>query len=520
MKSKIIRYLSLVGFAVISTLHINAEQPDSNKLLLDLLVKKGILTQDEATQFNQMVKAKTANESVSSTNKTVDIKNDTKSPSASSITQVSTSPLSFRIGIAEFSPVGFLDFTAVSRSTSSNGAIGSAFNSIPFSNTSSAQLREFKFSAQNSRLGLKIDSKVDDTKVLGYLETDFLGNAASTLNVSSNAATLRLRVYFADLKKGDWELMAGQDWSLLTPNRRGISPMPSDIFYSMDIDTNYQSGLTWARQPQLRLTYHASKELTYAISAENPDNYTSGATTTPAGMPSSITSQIDANNNTPNAPSPAPDFIGKIAYDTTELTGLPFHIEVAGLHSNFAINTYGANLNTTTNASGTGAAASINFDIIKGLTFIGTGFTSNGGGRYIQGMAPDFIVTNPDSAGAYGIKTVKSSSMITGLEYVVNPNETLYGYYSSINIGNAQTVSTSGSVTGYGYIGSAGSNNKNISEYTLGNTYTFWKSPNMGALQLMGQVSYVTRTPWYVTPGTPTKAKATMIFANLRYLLP
>jgi polyhydroxyalkanoate synthesis regulator phasin len=520
MKSKLKRYICLCGFAIISSLSASAQQSDSNQLLLDLLVKKGILTQDEASQFNQLVKSKALAQSANTSEKTVAVKSDTASPSQATITQVNTSPLSFKIGIAEFSPVGFLDFTAVSRSTSSNGAIGSAFNSIPFSNTSSAQLREFKFSAQNSRLGLKIDSKVDDTKVLGYLETDFLGNAASTLNVSSNAATLRLRVYFADLKKGDWEIMAGQDWSLLTPNRRGISPMPSDIFYSMDIDTNYQAGLTWARQPQLRLTYHATKELTYAISAENPDNYTSGATTNPAGIPTSITSEIDANNNTPNAPSPAPDFIGKIAYDTTELTGLPFHIEVAGLHSNFAINTYGPNLNATSNASGNGAAASINFDIFKGLTFISTGFTSSGGGRYIQGMAPDFIVTNPDSSGAYGIKTVKSSSMITGLEYVINPSETIYGYYSSINIGNAQTISTTGVITGYGYTGSANSNNKNISEYTLGNTYTFWKSPTMGALQLMGQVSYVTRTPWYVAAGTPTNAKTTMIFANLRYLLP
>jgi len=518
MPTKLSKYIAVASFSILSIVSAHAQQSDSNQMLLDLLVKKGILTQQEATQFSQM--AKTNNNSSESSNTTTNIVKDSSAPTVVATNSTNNSPLSFKIGIADFSPVGFLDFTAVSRSTSTNGAIGTGFNSIPFSNTSTAQLREFKFSAQNSRLGLKIDSKIDDTKVLGYLETDFLGNAASTLNVSSNAATLRLRVYFADVKKGDWEIMAGQDWSLLTPNRHGISPMPSDIFYSMDIDTNYQSGLTWARQPQLRLTYHASKELTYAISAENPDNYTSGAETYPSGLPSSITSEIDANNNTPNAPSPTPDFIGKIAYDTNEITGLPFHIEVAGLYSSFAINTYSSTINSTATANGTGAAASINFDIIKGLTFVGTGFTSKGGGRYIQGMAPDFIITNPDSTGAYGIQTVKSSSMITGLEYVINPTETIYGYYSTIDIGNAQTVSSTGAITGYGYVGSANSNNKNISEYTLGNTYTFWKSPSMGALQLMGQLSYVTRTPWYVTPGTPSNAKSTMIFANLRYLLP
>ena len=80
---------------------------------------------------------------------------------------MSTSPLAFKIGAADFTPVGFLDFTGVYRSTNTNGAIGTGFNSIPYSNSAAAQLSETKFSAQNSRLGLRIDSKVDDTKILG-----------------------------------------------------------------------------------------------------------------------------------------------------------------------------------------------------------------------------------------------------------------------------------------------------------------------------------------------------------------
>ena len=118
----------------------------------------------------------------------------------------STSPLSFRIGIADFTPFGFLDMTGVYRNEATGSAIGTSFNSIPYANGSTGQLSETKLSVQNSRLGLRVDSKVSDTKVLGYVETDFLGNAPVNLGVSSNSDTLRMRAYVGDLKNGPWEL--------------------------------------------------------------------------------------------------------------------------------------------------------------------------------------------------------------------------------------------------------------------------------------------------------------------------
>ena len=67
-----------------------------------------------------------------------------------------------------------------------------------------------------------------------------------------------MRVYFLDLKKDQWEILAGQDWSMLTPNSKGISPMPRDIFYTR----------TW-----IRITKWASC---------GPANPRSGQLTTPA----------------------------------------------------------------------------------------------------------------------------------------------------------------------------------------------------------------------------------------------
>ena len=60
---------------------------------------------------------------------------------------------------------------------------------------------------------------------------------------------------------------------MLTPNRVGINPIPGNIFFSQDMDTNYQVGLVWERTPQFRFIYHASKAAAFGISLENANQY-------------------------------------------------------------------------------------------------------------------------------------------------------------------------------------------------------------------------------------------------------
>ncbi len=515
---------------------------DSNKALLDLLVKKGLLTPDDVASLQKELAQQAAQAAAAQPAAPAAAAAPAPAPAgepmaAPLVTHAgggpafagaaaagvpvpgsagATSPLSFRIGIADFTPLGFMDFTGVYRNEATGSAIGTTFNSIPYANGSTGQLSETKFSAQNSRIGLRVDSTVANTKVLGYLETDFLGNAPTNLGVTSNSDTLRMRVYFADLRHGPWEFLAGQDWSMLTPNRRGLSPMPSDVFYSNDMDTNYQLGLTWARQPQLRLIYHATDELALGLSVENPDQYVGAA----AVLPSAFTAtEVDTGTAT-SQPNIFPDIIAKATYDTKAVTGLPWHFEVAGLLSSFKINTYTSAINTDATAEGEGVSGAVDLELVKGLSFIGTGFYSYGGGRYIFGSGPDFVVTPPDPTGAYGIGLVKADSVILGLEYAIVPQDTASVYWSTADFGKRYDKLSSGSYVGYGYPGSASSNNKSISEVTLANTYTFWKNPSYGALQLIAQVSHIERQPWFVAAGQPSNANANMVWLDVRYVLP
>src|SRR3984893_2889672 len=87
-----------------------------------------------------------------------------------------TSPLSFGIGGARFTPGGFMDLTNFFRSKDLGSGIGTSFHSVPINNALPlGALTEDHFSAQNSRVSLRVDSKVAGGDVLGYLETDFLG---------------------------------------------------------------------------------------------------------------------------------------------------------------------------------------------------------------------------------------------------------------------------------------------------------------------------------------------------------
>jgi hypothetical protein len=438
--------------------------------------------------------------------------------------QGTQSPLSFRIGGADFSPLGFLDMTGVFRSTDVGSGIGTSFGGIPFNASSPAgQLSEFRFSAQNSRIGLRVDSDPGDFHVRGYIEADFLGNPATNLNVGSHPNTLRMRLYWVDVHKGKVEILAGQSWSLMTPNRVGLSPMPGDIFYSQDMDTNYQVGLVWLRTPGFRLVFHPNDNVAWGFALEDPEQQNGGLVTYPATFTSTDDNQIDENGNGGGSKTPnkVPDIISKLAFDThPNGGGRNFHIEVAGVYRAFRLNTPGLG-NVTTSAGG--GSINANLELFKNFHLIANTFWSDGGGRYIFQLGPDFAV-NINAAGNFAPSPIHAGSGVGGFEYTIK-NSLLYAYYGGAYFGRdfeATTTSTGTTYTGYGYPGSGTSQNRTIQEPTIGLIQTFWKNPNYGDLKLITQVSYLARNPWSdtATPGNAASAHLGMAYVDLRYDLP
>jgi hypothetical protein len=429
-------------------------------------------------------------------------------------------PPYLRLGSVCITPVGFVDATFVWRDKNAASGIGTNFGSVPYNNVATGKLSESRFSIQNSRLGLRVDGDWKGTHFIGYNEFDFLGTSgASNLNTTNGGVVPRLRLFWVDARKGNWEFLAGQSWSMLTPNRVGISPLPGDIFYSQVMDVNYMAGLTWTRQPGFRVLYHAAGDkLTFGLSAEEPDQYLGGSgggstAVLPAAYTGLSGTQLDANNftNLYAGPQLTPDFIGKIAVDPSSR----FHAEVAGIVSTFKIlNTANIPAGETFTKAGGGIQVGLNGEIFKGFRLISTNFWGDGEGRYLFGQAPDVVV---NATGNFNL--LHAGGTVDGFEARAG-KILLFGYYGGIYIDKDVVIDANGKPVGYGYTGSANSQNKAIQEITFGFNQTMWASPRYGAINLIGQYEYLTRNPWYIALGAPDQTHDNTIYFDIRYTLP
>jgi hypothetical protein len=439
------------------------------------------------------------------------------------------SPLQFKIGSAYITPVGFMDFTGVWRSKTGGSGIGTNFASIPYGVTATgaqnfnAHLGELRESMQNSRIGFRVDVLVAGAHVMGYMESDYLGNNPGNVAVSSNSNTLRSRLYWVDVQKDKWEILGGQTWSLITPGRTGISPLPGNLFYTQNIDVNYQLGLVWGRIPELRFVAHPSSKVALAIALDSPEQYVGGSaggsTIVYPVLPVSLTAtalgnQVDNGTTTLNTPNLVPDFIEKVAFDPNS----KLHFEFGGLERIFKI--YNLANNATDAKAGFGGFVNLNAEVFKGFRIVTNNFWSDGGGRYIFGQAPDLIVRADGS-----ISPVKAASTVSGFEYT-HGKSFLYAYYGGMYVWRnlALDASPVPRVIGYGVpsasipLNPAGQN-RFVQEETIGFNQTIWRDAKWGALNFMGQYSYVSRNPWSFTTGGED-AHLNMVFLNLRYTLP
>lgn len=435
-------------------------------------------------------------------------------------------PLSIYHGKASLTPGGWVDLTAYARSTNVGSGLGTAFAAIPFNNTVQGGLSETRFSAQSSRISLRADETFGATRVFGYAEADFNGYLPSNAYVSTNSDSMRLRVYFVDLRRGRWEMLGGQNWSLLTPNRAGVSPFLSEIYNTLHLDTNYQVGLTYARQAQLRAVYHFNGNVALGLSAENPEQFSGNAVTFPALFSSSETDLGSAGGAGGGTTTPTlhPDIIAKLSADAG-WGGRAWHFETAGLLTPVAIFTP-ASVTKTASAKdvreGGGVSGSANLEVVRNLHLIMTGFWSDGGGRYFGGLGPGFVVAQPASTTSpFVAQLLHSGSGIASAEWRARESTVLSLTYSGAYFARASSIDPStGKLVGYGFAGSSGSDNRALQEGTFATQRTLWQRPGYGSVLAITQGSYIVRTLWYVTPDAPRNAHVFAGYANLRYVLP
>lgn len=375
-------------------------------------------------------------------------------------------PMSIRFKGITITPGGFIAAETVNRQRAESSDINTNFNAIPYGGNATGKLTELNMTARQSRLSLRADTTVGSVKVTGYYEMDWLGTGVTSNNRQSNSYVLRQRLLFgrAAFQNG-WSFVGGQQWSLATENKKGITNFTEWI--PLTIDSQYQVGFNWTRQYSARVIKNFSDKFALAVSAENPEATLGGRGFSAYSNTSATGSVTSFQNSFVFAPgnggglqnfvdttgyslNKTPDFIVKAALDP----GFG-HYEVLGIVSTFQNRIYpcaiqgttagnfptpttpvelGCGLTTALTPSAAGAyndnrtggavGASATFSPHNKVDLGLKVFYGDGTGRYASGQLAD-VTLRPDGSMAL----VHNANFLGRIEWHATPKLDVYGYY-------------------------------------------------------------------------------------------
>lgn len=476
-------------------------------------------------------------------------------------------PLTIHFRGINITPGGYAAGEFGRRSRALDADMATPFNSLTMPGASQSQFSELYGSARQSKITGFVDGRVGNVGLSAYVSSDFLSAGITSTSTSTNSYTLRLRQAWGQAKfDSGWSFLAGQSWSLVTEDAKGISP-DDDIGKTNDvrpktIDSVYNVGFNYARQPGVRITKNFADRFAIAVSLENAE----ATVSTHGNAANYLLGEAGASNsfNTTStyAFSPSPDIIAKVAFDP----GFG-HYEVYGLLDRFTdrafpcvdsvssgtppVVTVGPNCPSAADA-GTAAAAysssknggavgaSARWVFAHHVVFGLKGVGGSGIGRYGPAGLPDVSI-NPDGT----LHLVKNLLGLSTLEYHTKRFD-IYGYtgaeYASRTYGfdpiqgkfvgyGAPTFNNSGCYletppstangsSGFdpGSLANCTADSRVVIEGTTGFWYRITNSER-GRFQFGTQYSYVTRNTW-TGDGREPHGIDNMIFSSFRYYLP
>ena len=442
-------------------------------------------------------------------------------------------PTALRYKGITLSPGGFVTADTVIRARNENADVTSNFGATPFAGVANSQLSEFRASSRASRITLLAEGAAGNTRFTGYYEVDFLGQAPTANQVQTNSFNPRQRQLWAQAAfSNGLTITAGQFWSLITTNRKGIATRAE--FIPNTVEGSYVVGYNYSRQTAFRMTENFNDRFWAAFEVANPETNQPNASFVPAnlfgfnnsanaGSPNGSTLNFLTGSTNGFSTNLAPDLLAKVAWEPgwghyeLKALGRFFRDRING-HNNHAYGT------------GLGAAAILPL-VAKKADFVIEGLAGNGINRYGGGNGSD-ITLRPDG----WIIPLHAVHLMTGLEFHPKPKLDVYLYGGDEYYRRAAYVDPANAAKPAGYgsplvvntncgvevvpSGGAacGAQNKNLWHVSSGFWYRAYKGP-FGTLQYGGQYEYLHRTTWSGVGGAPQGADS-VVFSSVRYLLP
>jgi hypothetical protein len=437
-------------------------------------------------------------------------------------------------------PGGWLESTFFVAGRNENIDLTSNFGAVPFNGVANSNLTSFGATARGSRPIVVATANAGSTKLTGYWEMDFLGQAPTANFVETNSFTPRIRQLWmqADTKAG-WTFTAGQFWSLMTTDRKGIATRSE--FIPTTIEGSYVVGYTYVRQNAVRITKDFNNKTWAAFEIGNSQT-TLGTSYTPANLMGFNTSAnaLSPNGSTLNylagstngmSTQLAPDFIGKIAFEP----GFG-HYEIKGIvrlfRDRIATTSEAQGSTNVTAGGGIGWAAILPVKAKK-IDFIFEGLAGKGIGRYGAANQPD-VTVEPNGH----VVPLPALNTLAGLEFHPNPKLDVFVYGGDQYVGKEsyKTKNAEGKIVPAGYgsflvnntncdlevipTGGAacGAQNKNLADITSGFWYRLWQGP-FGRLQYGAQVEYIWRNSYSGIGGAPS-GNDVVGLTSVRFYLP
>ncbi len=176
-------------------------------------------------------------------------------------------PTSIHYKGVTITPGGFMAAETVWRQKALSADVNTPFSATPFNGASQAHISEFNASGRQSRFSLLTEGKLDNVKIGGYYETDFLSAGTTSNDNQSNSYTLRQRQFWGQAAfTNGITVTGGQQWSLLTETTKGMDNRSEAL--PMTIDAQYHAGFSWARQFGLRVTKNFDNKVWLGFAVE------------------------------------------------------------------------------------------------------------------------------------------------------------------------------------------------------------------------------------------------------------
>ena len=402
-----------------------------------------------------------------------------------------TADKKLQFGALTITPGGFIEMAGLFRSRANNSDISSNYNNDPFNNVASAHIPETKLTLRASRFAVLIEAPVSkDLLVSGYGEFDLQGGGTTSNNNQTFGYVPRVRNLYAQLDSADYgfHVLAGQNWSLITLNSKGITPRNEVL--PPGLDGGVLPGYSYGRTPQIRIVKDFNKKLWLALDAEaagssinngSCTNIVSNTTAAPTAAITPNTATGVASGNCLVAGSgnygqqgetqqlsfnKVPDVLAKVAYEA-RVFDRDIHLEATGIYRNFVDNVnygsgafatpgastfaavpgYYANSNQSTNGYGIGAGIIAPLIPTK-LDAQLSGDIGRGIGKFTSTGLPDATIT-----GNGGLKPIGVASVNGGLILHASPSFDVYGFAGVDQMNREFSVGSGGAQIGYGQTG-------------------------------------------------------------------